>query len=123
MAGAAHAGANESAVEIWDAVAGLYLMYDKVDIQPKLERVRTILRDPMSGKPKIYVHPRCVNMIAEFGKYRYPEPKEMVAERDVPIKKYDHAMDAMGYGLWNKFGAVEYEVRLPEPAGKARVRV
>lgn len=122
-AGLQHANANESPVEIW-AEAGVYLATHPVGINDKLERTRSILKDPGTKKSHILIHPRCKNLINEFGLYRYPEPTDFYRnERDLPVKKYDHAMDALGYGLYDHYGPVVYEVRVPEAVGRTKVKV
>jgi phage terminase large subunit len=46
--------------------------------------------------PDLSIDPSCVNLIAEFESYQYPEGTR--AEQDNPIKANDHALDALRYG-------------------------
>ncbi len=73
-----------------------------------------MLRDGINGKaPKLYVHPDCKNTIKEFGLYRRKRNKSdgnRVMEQ--PEDKNDHAMDALRYALFSRFGlppAVRHE--------------
>ena len=47
---------------------------------------------------KIFVHPKCVNVITEFNNYAYDVDSEG-KQTDKPIKDFDHAMDAMRYAM------------------------
>jgi phage terminase large subunit len=49
------------------------------------------------------VDPSCTNTIAEFESYRYPD-RGQGAERDVPVKANDHAMDALRYLCLDLYG-------------------
>ena len=44
------------------------------------------------GRPRLYVHERCVNLRREIGMYRWREDS-----KEEPVKEHDHAMDAMRY--------------------------
>jgi len=52
---------------------------------------------------KIHIHPRCVNTIKEIKGYVYRKNKDGVV-LDEPIKVNDHAMDALGYGVYGVRG-------------------
>lgn len=54
---------------------------------------------------KIHIHPRCVNTIKEIKGYIYKKNKDGVV-LDVPVKVNDHAMDALGYGVYGVRGAL-----------------
>ncbi len=60
------------------------------DITFGIGQVTTALADGLS------VDPSCVNLIAEFESYRYPEGR---TGEDKPVKEGDHAMDALRYGI------------------------
>ncbi len=55
------------------------------------------VRELLENK-KLFVSPKCENLIQEFGLYTWEEGK------DKPIKAFDHAMDALRYALftWHK---------------------
>lgn len=54
-------------------------------------RVTTALADGLT------VAPGCVNLVAEFESYRYPDGTR--TESDKPIKDHDHALDALRYAV------------------------
>lgn len=81
---------------------GIHAVAAKNDVGEGIRRVTAVLSD-------FTVDPSCVNTIAEFETYQYPENRQ---ERDVPLKENDHAMDAGRYGIM--------EITAPRP--KARVR-
>lgn len=72
-------------------------------ITERIKNVRTFISDAR-GHHRLKVHPRCVNTIREFNSYRYPElgRGQVKAGEIRPIKEDDHAMDAIGYGLWHR---------------------
>lgn len=62
---------------------------------------------------KIHIHPRCVNTIKEIKGYKYRTNREGILT-DEPIKVNDHAMDALGYGVYGYRGALSPSK--PKPA-------
>lgn len=52
---------------------------------------------------RIHIHPRCVNTIKEIKGYVYRKDKDGNI-LDEPIKVNDHAMDALGYGVYGVRG-------------------
>lgn len=57
-----------------------------------------MIPDPLTGQPKMFIHPRCVNLINELNRYRWKEQKDsQLNERDVPEDAYDHLIDALRY--------------------------
>ena len=52
---------------------------------------------------RIHIHPKCVNTIKEIKGYKYRKNREGVIT-DEPIKFNDHAMDALGYGVYGVRG-------------------
>ncbi len=81
-----------------------------------IELVRSALEGD-GDAPKLFVDPRCVNLIREFGSYRYADsgdssfsssayplsltPYPSLAE--APLKENDHALDALRYFMGNMF--------------------
>lgn len=54
---------------------------------------------------KLYVHPKCKNTIAELGMYRRRrDPREADKFLDDPEDKNNHAMDALRYAIFSRFG-------------------
>ena len=74
--------------------------------QDGIERLRTILRNPKSGEPRITVNSRCQALIREFGSYRYHEPREHHPISEQPIDAENHAIRALCYRLYDRFGVV-----------------
>ena len=73
------------------------------DVIEGIGRVTDVLEHGFS------IDPSCVNTIAEFESYRYPEGSR--SETDKPVKENDHAMDAFRYAM------------LGEAVGQPEVRV
>jgi hypothetical protein len=63
-------------------------------IAPGVEEVRRYLR---AGR--LFVHPRCRNLIREFQSYRYPDGSTRGA-MEIPLDRDNHALDALRYLLW-----------------------
>ena len=84
---------------------------DKVDIPNRLQVVADRLRDAGDGHPRLFVlhdavvdvdqslvtakKPTCTEQ--EWDAYVYPEGQDGKADKEVPIKNFDHGMDAMQY--------------------------
>ena len=63
-----------------------------------IEKVRQYLRpNPQTGRPKLYIDPKCVNLIREFESYHWHENKISGIIKDMPDKIDDHALDALRY--------------------------
>lgn len=78
-----------------------------------------LIRSALEGdgdSPRLFVDPRCVNLIREFGSYRYADSGEAGSSSDyplsltpypslgeVPLKENDHALDALRYFMANLF--------------------
>ena len=105
IAGRQHQGLP-SHVEIWQQEAGVYLQSNTVSIVDGIQRLHTFLRDPASDKPLILFHPRCKSTAWEFGQYRYPKVSENRPEREEPIDRDNHAIKALSYWLFARFGPV-----------------
>lgn len=82
--------------------AGLDARPAENTVLPGINRVSSRLEIKANGKPSLIIHPRCVQLASEFESYRYPEQHENRAERDVPIKAFDHAMDAIRYVIYSR---------------------
>ena len=52
-----------------------------------------------NGKPQLFIHESCVNVIKEFLQYRYPNAKDEKPVQENPLKINDHAMDVLRYGI------------------------
>jgi phage terminase large subunit len=87
----------------WDAQenaemadCGISTVRAKKDVIAGLQRVKSRLMVQPDGKPRLYIHERCVNTLREMGMYRW-DPGKSGNERETPIKELDHAMDALRY--------------------------
>lgn len=60
------------------------------------------------GAEKLFINPRCTNLISEFSGYTW-DPKATAEGRDAVIKTNDHSLDALRYGIsttekiWRRF--------------------
>ncbi len=62
------------------------------------------------------VDPSCVNTIAEFEDYHYPEGRRQ--ETDKPVKQGDHAMDALRYAVLGESTPAGFVIpHIPPPVG------
>lgn len=64
-----------------------------------INRIQEKLRiNPITSMPKIFIHPRCVNLTKEMERYRWQEQKNIeLNQPDEPEKSFDHAVDALRY--------------------------
>lgn len=63
-------------------------------------------------KPRLFIDRSCTNLIREMNDYRYPETKgEQKNEVEVPMKKDDHAPEALGRFFAGYFGKQEKSKR------------
>jgi len=60
-----------------------------------IQRIRTLLED---GRLKIF-RDRCPNLVNEILSYHYKAPDEDKQDKDTPVKKHDHAVDALRYAF------------------------
>lgn len=110
--------------ELGHEVKGILLHRpDRIPINDGISRVKTFLhsqvydevRDADSlfeyqgipGRPRLYFNYSCHNSILEFrDKYRYPKRKDPT-QATKPRDEWDHAANAVAYGLVSRFGIVE----------------
>ena len=98
--------AMPSQIEVWMAQARIRLRSHRVLLQDGMERLRTFLRNPGTGEARITVNSRCQALIREFANYRYHEPREHHPVSEQPIDADNHAIKALCYWLYDRFGAV-----------------
>lgn len=65
------------------------------DIEAGIQSVRELFK-----QGRLHIHKDCINLIAELESYRYPETKPEKNEAEIPVKKNDHACDALRYPLY-----------------------
>lgn len=63
----------------------------KKDVMAGIQKVKARLMVQADGRPRLFIHERCVNLLREIGQYRWKDDKEE------PVKENDHAMDALRY--------------------------
>ncbi len=69
-------------------------------VQPGIQTLTALLASREDGAPGLYVAPRCVHTIAEFGAYQYPTADPTRRDpSEQPLKHSDHALDAARYAL------------------------
>lgn len=93
-------GDDLTSIEIDPSAAGLILALERLgypvrkadnNVADGIRDVATALADGLT------VDPSCVNTVAEFESYAYPDGAR--GESDKPVKQNDHAMDALRYGI------------------------
>ena len=103
--------AMKSQQEVWRELAGIYLRSQPVPILDGIARHRTFLRDPATGKPRLLHAPAVVGMLKEYRKYQRPKDVEGHAIRELPIDRDNHAMKAIAYWLYDRYGPVARKPR------------
>lgn len=121
--------AMPSQVETWAKEAKVQLLYNPVSIEDGIQTVRVMLKDPSSGDPRLFFNThldsskdglnRANGVLAEFGLYQYRAWKEGQPVTEAPIDANNHALKALGYGLYHHFGAVGWK---PVPVPQRRRR-
>src|SRR3990167_229612 len=77
--------------------AGLKAIAANNEVLPGIIEVTSYLETQKDGKPRLFIRNNCVQTIKEFEQYRYPDDKEERNKEEVPLKVYDHSMDALRY--------------------------
>ena len=114
VAGRQHHAAP-SQIEVWASLAGVRLRSHAVPLRAGIDRLRTFLRDPASGKARLRVAPACRNLVEEFGLYRFHEASDAKPISEIPIDRDNHAIKALIYWLYDRFGAIERPPRQSIP--------
>jgi len=99
--------AMESPAEVWQQDAGIPVFSEPVPIADGIERHRTYLINPATGKPRMFYDPKCKGSIWEYGRYKYHEIVEGRPVREVPVDADNDALKATAYGLVHCFGFVK----------------
>ena len=117
--------AEKSAEEVWAELTGIQPRSELVGKLDGITRHRTFLRDPATGKGRIGFDLKCTETIEEYGSYKRKTDRRGNVVSDLPNevdKSTGHSMDAIAYGLVDRYGYVDRERRAPRP-GRERVRV
>tara|TARA_R100001443_G_scaffold115029_1_gene131998 strand:- start:272 stop:1591 length:1320 start_codon:yes stop_codon:yes gene_type:complete len=74
------------------------------DIEAGISHVRGFIENA-EGKRYLHVSPKCIGLCEDLENYRYPEHKEGMDLKKLPIKDgyHDHSMDALRYFFINRF--------------------
>jgi len=110
--------AEKSAEEVWGELTGIWPRSEQVGILDGITRHRTFLRDPGTGEARIGFDLRCTNGIAEYGSYKRKTDRRGNVVSDMPNeldKTTGHAMNAVAYGLVDKYGYVEHRAQGGRP--------
>lgn len=133
IAGAAHAGAQESNAEVWRKRTGLVLQHEKVRILPGIDRFDSCLKvDEELGEPGLVIDPACELLISELGGgpnpfdgqthvYRWNTDRSGDAIGRVPRDEYCDGIKALTYLFVNVMGYAGHRWR--ESAGGDRIAV
>ncbi len=109
-----HPQADRAPIDVWSARAGIFLRGQYVDVAGNIDRHRTFLRDPASGSPRLFFNSGCKDALGEYGRWvRKRIGENMFGE---PESTNCDALKAIGYGLIDRFGHVEYRARVDAPA-------
>lgn len=68
------------------------------DIFQGIQAVQSRLAVCGDGRPRLSIEPHCENTIREFESYVWDKTKKH-GEKDLPVKEFDHAMDALRYSV------------------------
>lgn len=115
-AGAEAVVIDPSAAGTADALrrAGLPVVEANNDVLPGIGRVGERVVVAGDGLPRLFVHPRCTKLIAEFESYEWAKDKP----KDQPVKENDHALDATRYAIMHidhNQGSIVYTSKPPPP--------
>ena len=105
--------ADRSQYEQWLS-AGVSLRSQPVSIADGIDRMRSFLRSPFTGTPRLMVDPRCKGLIWELasGEMYKPDPDgRPLSEK--PIDRDNHARKALSYWLIDHFGRRDMTRRRP----------
>lgn len=80
------------------------LMPARKEKMPGIATVQRFLKSPGEGlPPRLRVFSTCTNLIRELGRYHWPEGTDARDPGNEPVKKDDHALDALRYALHTRF--------------------
>ena len=101
--------AMASHIDIWrkEEHLGFSPATNYVPVPDGIQRLRTFLKNPLNGRPRIYFSRLCKNTVKEFSLYRYRLPKENRPEREEPVDRDNHSLKAISYLLMDRYGPSE----------------
>ncbi len=76
-------------------------------VAPGIDRVKELFKDfDAQGTPRLQIFDTCVNLIEQLSSYKYEEltPGQEMAKnmKESPVKKDDHAVDALRYAIMSR---------------------
>jgi hypothetical protein len=75
-------------------------------VRAGIQTVTALLAPGPDGTRRLYVAPRCVHTIAEYGSYQYATAADGRHDpSEQPLKQNDHALDATRYALHTALGS------------------
>lgn len=78
----------------------------KKEVRPGIEYVQSLFKiRQQTGRPRLFIASRCVNLIRETISLKWPKGSDFRDPTDEPVKKDDHAPDAMRYLLFSEHRA------------------
>jgi phage terminase large subunit len=81
---------------------GLYTVPAKNDILPGISAVSEKLKIKQDGRPSLFIDKKCKRLIYELENYKYAEKERgNGAFAEIPVKKDDHACDALRYAVYS----------------------
>jgi PBSX family phage terminase large subunit len=84
---------NKVSPRQWECVKGAN------DIVNGIMAVSQYFKIASDGKPRMLIHPRCKNLIAELQMYKYSSKRKEGKGSEMPIGKNDHELDTLRYIL------------------------
>lgn len=77
------------------------------DVSVGIDRIKQYLKpDLRTGKPRLYIFETCEHLIEQLAQYRYEEltPGQEMSKnmKETPVKKDDHAVDALRYAIMSR---------------------
>lgn len=128
IAGRQRSQGAKSQVQVWAEETGIALRANYVPVQESVATVRLRLRPDKEAKQPLLLFDRRLSdvvsggrahgTIAEMGLYRWRDWQEGMSEKVTPIDANNHALKAIGYWLYDKFGPVLERQKL----GKTKIR-
>lgn len=82
-------------------VEGIPCTPARKSVNPGIELLRSLMMVQGDGKPRLFIFNNCENLIREVQGYRYPEGTTGRNPIDEPMKKDDHAVDAMRMAIYS----------------------
>ncbi len=117
-----HPMAGRAPIDVWYEKTGLLLRGRYIEVEDNIDRQRVFLKDPGTGKPRLFFNPRCKGATGEYGRWKRKEIGENLF--GAPEKTNCDALKAIGYGLVDNFGFVDTTppVEPQEPPGLPSMR-